>query len=766
MDLYTDTFRPCLKLILVSALLISCSIYASEPAELVAENNKVVANISPLTIPHVNLSAQIDGDLSDDIWQQANSINLNIVNSPWDNKPSPVKTTAKIVENGEYLYIAFIAQDPNPEDIIGSLGDRDTRWGDDLVVVKLDTYNNRRLNYEFYVNSLGVQIDSIKNEMTGTSNSSWDGIWDSYGIQTEKGYQVEIAIPYRILNFDDTDDIKTWAIELVRIYPRDTALRISHIPLNRDNNCYLCQAPDLIGFKHAKAGKNIMVTPAIVANRNDTRDIYDSSDDWQEDNQLNAGVDLRWGISSNTLLNATINPDFSTVESDLGQLSVNKTFSLYYQEKRPFFLENVDYFASDYDLIYTRNIADPDYGAKLTGTEDSHNYGIFVSHDNETNFILPSNTSSTVVALEEESHSAALRYRYDVSDDLSLGTISTVRSSDNYHNYVVGVDSNYRINDSNSIKGQFVNSSTEHNAIQADDFSDHALKLSYQHNSEYWQIEAIHKSIGKDFRADLGFIPRTNMKANTLSVNRLFYGDNESRWQQAKILGRYQSQYSQNDELLEKSFTTGFEIDGPMLSLFDITLVHADKVGLREDLSNPKITNNSTLFTENQINLFGNFQPTNQLYASLAFTYGDKIDFDNNRLGDYREVTSNITYNFNQHLELDLYLTRGTLDFNGNNVYVADLAEVRVSYQFDVQSYLKLNVVYINTDRNLDNNTNNDLLEKERILETQLIYAYKLNPQTVFFLGYSDSSYQDDYLPSLEREQRTFFSKVSYAWIQ
>ena len=88
---------------------------------------------------------------------------------------------AKVVENGEFLYIAFIAQDPNPELIQGFLGDRDTRWGDDLVGLKLDTYNNRRLNYEFFVNPHGVQHDSIANEMTGDSDSAWDGIWESVG---------------------------------------------------------------------------------------------------------------------------------------------------------------------------------------------------------------------------------------------------------------------------------------------------------------------------------------------------------------------------------------------------------------------------------------------------------------------------------------------------------------------------------------------------------------------------------------------------------
>ena len=121
-------------------------------------------NTQSLTIPHSTKQAVIDGELDDAIWSEANTINLNIVNDPWNNEKSPVETTAKVIENGEFLYISFIAQDPNPNNIQASLGDRDTKWGDDLVAVKLDTFNTRRLNYQFMVNPFGVQIDAIYNE--------------------------------------------------------------------------------------------------------------------------------------------------------------------------------------------------------------------------------------------------------------------------------------------------------------------------------------------------------------------------------------------------------------------------------------------------------------------------------------------------------------------------------------------------------------------------------------------------------------------------
>ncbi|WP_206486348.1 carbohydrate binding family 9 domain-containing protein [Thalassotalea sp. G2M2-11] len=760
------------------------------------------SSVAQLQMPHSKLSATIDGELDDEIWLHAKSFSLQTVNYPWNNEPSPVKTTAKIIENGEYIYISFLAHDPNPEQIQAFLGDRDSRWADDIVGIKLDTYNNRRLNYELFVNPFGVQMDSIKNVMKGTTNDSWDGIWDSFGKITKQGYQVEMALPYRMLNFKDNNKDKIWALELIRLYPRDTRLRISHIALDRDNDCWLCQIPEFKGFKQAKTGKNITVTPAIVANKNDTRDIYLPQDDWHSDKEVEAGVDLRWGINANTLLNVTLNPDFSTVESDAGQLSVNKTYSLFYQEKRPFFLDNADYFSSNYDLVYTRNIADPDYGAKLTGTQNAHNYAFFITNDTETNFIVPGNTGSEIASLNTESHSAALKYRYDFNDDFSIGAISTLRQADDYHNYVFGLDSKYRIDESNTLTGQVLNSSTQypntlyqdfcygdeltscdqsqskdclfgncpyseqvHRTREQDEFSGNALKASYLHSSEFWNFTAEHQSINQGFRADLGFMPRADFRSNRLLVDRLFYGERDSLWQEMKISGQWQIKHNQQGELLEKSLTSSFGIDGPMQSYFEASTTFADKVGLRHDESLLAIDNNTRLFNEKILTVYGGIQLTPGIFAEAEIRTGDKIDYRNDRLGDYDELYASVSYNITRHLQADLNFTHSQLSADHAYVYKANLSELRVSYQFDVHSYLKLNLVHSDVDRNPNNNPYSAVSNTNKSLSTQLIYAYKLNPQTVFYLGYSDSSYQDDYLNDLTREQRTFFTKISYAWM-
>ncbi len=733
------------------------------------------AKLAQLSIPHSKLEMKVDGELNDAIWQQALDISLDIVNSPWDNKPSPVITTAKVIENGEFLYISFLAQDPNPELIQGFLGDRDTRWGDDLVGFKLDTYNNRRLSYEFFVNPHGVQHDNIKNEMTGGSDSAWDGIWESAGKVTTNGYQVEIAIPYHILNFEDNDDVKTWAMELIRLYPRDTRLRISHIELDRDDACWLCQIPEITGFKEAKASKNLMLTPTLVASNSESRDIFSPTSDWQSEDNLDAGLDVRWGINANTLLNVTVNPDFSNVESDAGQLSVNKTYSLFYNEKRQFFVENSEYFSSNFDLVYTRNIADPEYGAKLTGTLGNHSYGAFMTNDTQTNIILPGNTGSRLISLDETSESGAIKYRYDVNDDLSVGVINTLRQTDSYHNVVSGIDSKYRLNDSNTLQAQILMADTKDAAHftesgQEENFTDHAFKIEYKHDSEYWQVFAEHQEIGENFRADLGFMPRADYQKSKVLVNRLMYGEPDNAWQEMRLAGQWQILHNENGELLERSISSSFNIDGPMLSMLDIMVVAADKVGLRRHELNynlpidNSIDGNTERFQENQAIIYGSIQPTAQISTELELTFGDKIDYDNNRLGDFIVLYGNISYNVNKHLEFEFSHIYSDLEADNANVFTENLTELRVSYQFNVNSYLKLNLVYTDIDFNLENNPT-AYAAKSNNLSTQLIYAYKINPQTVFYLGYSDNSYQDERLKNLEREQRTIYSKISYAWL-
>ncbi|MFD2166934.1 sugar-binding protein [Thalassotalea euphylliae] len=748
-------------------------------------------------IPHSTKGYQIDGDLTDPVWLDAKSIAVNTVTSPLNNTPSPVDTQAKLVDTGEHILIAFIAKHPNPQEIIATYGERDSRWSDDIVGIKLDTLNNRRTTYTFLVNAFGIQHDEIYNEITGNANDLWDGIWDSYGKITNDGFQVEMAIPYSIMNFEESDNVKQWPFELVRVHADQTRLRISNIELDRNNACWLCQYPQATGFENARAGSNLQLTPALVASYDEQRDIYDTDSDWDSDSDIEPSLDVRWGIDRQTLLNATINPDFSTVEADAAQLSVNNKFSLFFQEKRPFFLENNNFFETPTNLVYTRNIADPDYGVKLTGTNQAHSYGIFVSHDTETNFILSGNLSARIASLNEESHSSAVRYLYDIDQNKTIGLIATNRTSDDYHNSVFGIDGRYRFTDTDRINVQWMFSDTEYpealfqdfcdsdceppsepcsfgncnyneqvlRSKKDDSFDDAAYLISYLHESEDWIIDAERQYFGEDFRADLGFINRIDYVDDRFYIRRKFFQDDEKAMIPTYgVNAAFSIQHNDNDELISRENQLGFSLDGPLRSYLELTYVDATKVGLRLDDTNLAIDENTERFNERQWVLYAESRLNREFYASFYGVLGDKIDYDNNRLGDYIELETNVTWYPKPNTEVDATHTFSELEAENKNVYTANIMDLRLRYYFDVHSSLKLSLVYEDIDYNPDNNPFSFYSEQVNTLSTQLIYSYKLNPQTVFFLGYSDNSFEDDFVGNLKQQQRTLFTKISYAW--
>jgi hypothetical protein len=293
-----------------------------------------------LFIPAVTDEVIIDGKLDEQAWQKASTVSLNYVTRPFENATPPVDTEVRFFENGTELVVAFIAKDDNPENIRAFLRDRDRSSGEDLVGIKVDTYNDGRLAYQFFVNPLGVQTDSIENEMTGNESKSWNGIWESAGQITDTGFIVEIRIPLRLMNFLEIERGMTWGIEFVRFYPRVDNYRISHVPFDRDNACGLCQMGDISGFKDAKQGEKITIVPTAVAGVTRSRAPFETRD-WDYERTQEIGVDVNWGITPELTFSGTLNPDFSQVEADEAQLNINNTFNLFFTEQRPFFVENV-----------------------------------------------------------------------------------------------------------------------------------------------------------------------------------------------------------------------------------------------------------------------------------------------------------------------------------------------------------------------------------------------------------------------------------------
>ncbi len=766
-----------------------------------------------IAIPRIQGEISIDANLDDPQWLQAKKVTLNIVTRPYDNTPSPVDTQALLVENGQILYIAFIAKDPNPSEIRAFLKDRDRSWGDDLVGVKLDTYNDQRTAYRFLSNPLGVQIDGIESEVTKKESDSWDGIWQSAGKVTQDGYIVEMALPLRMLNFDESKSMQSWGIELMRFYPRSQLLRLSNLPIDRGNSCELCQLATATGFEGAKQGNNLTITPALVATAVDEFD--DASIDnnnWQRETNVEPSLDIRWGITPDLLINATINPDFSTVETDSARLNINNNFALFFDEKRPFFLDNQDYFDSNYNLVYTRNINAPNYGAKLTGRHKDHSFGFFVTDDTDTNILIPGNRASTIATIDAESQAAAIRYRNNFNENITFGWLSTLRTSDDYENSVHSFGARFRLSTEDVFKFQTLFSKTQYpddlfeqfcdsdniddcndpdnnsdcdlngcdysepllRTLNSEPFTGNAFKAGYYHTDSTWHYFARHEQQNQGFRGDLGYIPRVDFKKSTVGGNRKWYAEQNRWWTQLKIHSDWDITHNDNGELIEEELDISAHLNASYDSYFRLSYSIRDKVGSRLDKSSLAIDGNTTLFKENNISLFSEIKPTLGLQLKTYFSYGDTIDFNNNRIGKRRQFVPTIKWNINKHIEVTLKHTFRRLDadnpkMDNDKVFIARLTDFRATYQFNILSFLRLSVIYNNTHRNPENYLYSDPEDIDRIskdFSTELLYAYKINPQTVFYLGYSEHQLSEVSFSDLTADTRSAFMKFSYAWIK
>lgn len=338
---------------------------------------------------------KVDGALDEKAWEDAVVIKVPYEWLPGDNIPSPVDTDCMVTFNTNNFYIAFRCYDPEPSKIRAHLMDRDatdTFIQDDHISIMIDAFNDERRGFQFRANPLGVQADANFSESEGYEDFSWDAIWDSKGKVTEWGWALEIAIPFNQLRFPRTEDVQTWGFSVERSYPRNVRHRMTSHRRDRDVTCIICQFNKITGIQGISPGLNIELDPTLTTIRTDSRENFLADPDAEMVNgevDPDPGITARWGITPNLILNAAVNPDFSQVEADVRELEVNTRFAIRYPEKRPFFLEGADFFLTPVEAVFTRTVADPDGGLKITGKVGKNAFGIFGAYDRINNLLFP-----------------------------------------------------------------------------------------------------------------------------------------------------------------------------------------------------------------------------------------------------------------------------------------------------------------------------------------------------------------------------------------
>jgi len=705
---------------------------------------------------------KIDGVLDEDAWKTATVIDLPYEWFPGDNVTPPVKTEALVTYDGDNLYVAFRCQDPEPRAIRAHLMDRDalsTFVQDDHVGFSIDTFNDELRAFQFRVNPHGVQVDGVFSEATGAEDFSWDAIWNAAGQITADGWVAEIAIPFRQIRFPRTAASQTWGIELFRSYPRSVRHRITSRFTDRAKDCTLCQENKVGGFQGIAPGRNLELDPTLTGLRSDTLDSFPDGHLQKDKSKAEPGLTARWGVTPNVTLDAAVNPDFSQVEADVAQLAINTRFALFYPEKRPFFLEGADLFLTPLQAVFTRTVADPDWGAKINAKEGKTSLGLFVAEDNINNLIIPSNQASRFAFLDDNVDSGVLRYRRDVGERSALGVLYTDREGrgDDYHNRVGGLDGFLRFTPSDTVRVQYLRSDTRYplavaqaNQQPLDAFNDDAYHLQYDHFARNWKGFVSYEDLGPQFRADSGFMPRVDTRTAEGQFERLFYGDRGSWYARASV-GLHGLRTEDHHGLLTDQTIELFgTYAGPLQSAVDAHLYH-----------NRTFFDGTTFDLEQSVVNFSIY-PTGGLKLGLAAQVGDDIDFDNTRPARSVILIPSVQIRLGRHLNVNAAYEDERLRVAGGQLFDAQLAQARIVYQFNVRTFVRAIIQYQDIARD-PGLYRFQVDRRERDLFGQFLFSYKINPQTVLFLGYTNTQLGLFGIP-LTQTDRSFFLKIGYAF--
>jgi Domain of unknown function (DUF5916)/Carbohydrate family 9 binding domain-like len=713
--------------------------------------------VAEFHIKKTSKKIKIDGYINDDAWKDALIIPVNVEILPGENISAPVHTTCLMIYDEHTLYIAFKAFDPRPSNIRAHLSDRDNAWDDDQVAIFLDTFNDKNRAFAFFSNPLGVQMDEIFSDGGNSENDSWDAIWSSAGHINETGYEVEMAIPFRALQFQHSPNPQTWGFSPLRIYPRSQRHQMVNFALNRSNSCLLCQFTKLKGVTGVTPGKNIELDPTITAFRTDERIDFPDGEMEKKDSKIDLGISGHWGFTSNLTLSATINPDFSQVEADAGQLDLNTQFALYYPEKRPFFLEGNDFFSTRINAVHTRTLADPSWGVKISGKEKKNALGVFIARDEITNLLFPGSESSDTETLDQGNTSSVIRYRRDLGSSSTIGFLVTDREGNDYYNRLGGVDGLVRVSKSDTFMFQVLHSATRYPGDIADQYNQgsdeltgYGMNFSYRRETRDYNLKAIYVDFSPGFRADLGFVPQVNYRKAIVGGGYTFWGKKNAFFSRIQLNSDLDQSFDHQGNLMEREAEISLELEMPLQSYLNIG------GGVRKKVFN------ETPFNQSFLSGFFSTRPNGQLTFECLAAVQDDIDFKHTRPGTFVYFEPNVTYRIGKHLFTRLSYLYARLKIDDGELFRAHIVQGQLMYHFNKRMFMRGILQYTNINQNIQLYEDPTVEPEYKWLFTQFLFSYKLNPRTVLFLGYSDNhiGYYDVGTKQLDR---TFFFKIGYA---
>jgi hypothetical protein len=666
-----------------------------------------------------------------------------IQNSPHDGEPGSEETEVWVGYTKTTLYFVFICHDRHPELIRGHLARRENIFNDDNVSVILDTLHDHRLGVLFKVNPAGVQADAAWNDLTG-ADYSYDQVWDSEGQVTREGWMALMAIPFRSLRF--RSDGSDWGVVFQRSFPRNSETDFwPRVAANAFG--YLSQEGTLKGIEGVAGSHNVQLNPYVLGQNERTLETLDPLNPYFSSRHFEgtAGGEVKAVVKDSIVLDATINPDFSDIESEQPQFTVNQRYAVYFPELRPFFLENANYFTTPITLVYTRNIAHPEYGVRATGKIGHTNIGLIAVDDRA-----PGEMEAPGDPLYQKRATFAVgRISRDLGKGSSIGAIYTDEEFGQGWNRIGGVDFTALLNKKWTLQGQWAESSTKGNVDSGTPPTYAAgpgSNIKLRRAGRSFSMGTSYVDYSNGFQSQVGFIPITDVHNGSGHATYKWFPERKGILNYGVETGQNVAYDHQGDRVFHYS---SFDV---FFSLPRNTTI-APVGGQNSDTLGPQnfsVLTHNVNFTENYGGIIARSSPTAQFNFNIAAFRSGNVNYNPVSCPATPPIAATcVPFLMNQETVQALFtlqplhqltadntylLDRDHAVANGALVYESQVFRTKVNYQFTRAISARVIAEY---DSTLANPAETSLLRTKEI-GTEALLTWLPHPGTAIYIGYNN----------------------------
>jgi len=686
--------------------------------------------------------------------------------TPTDGAPATGRTDVYLAYDREAIHAVFVATDPDPNRIRARMAPRENVGGDDVVTLMLDTDLDRRRAYAFRANPLGVQWDALWTEGQGF-DTSFDAVWSSEGALTASGYIVVFSIPFGSLRFQSTGE-QTWGLVMSRSVPREQG-EVSYWPrVSSRIQGTLTQAGSISGLVDVTSGRNVQAIPytSMRSFRALDRAASGGPRFVSEAADVAVGADFKAVLNDRYVVDLTANPDFSHVESDQPQVTVNQRFELFFPERRAFFTENADYFRTPLSLLFTRRIADPRIGARFTGKAGAWNLGGLVTDDRSPGKLAPPESELS----GRSARFAIARMSRDVGAFSRVGAIYTGRELEGDHSRVLGTDGRVRLSDQWSVSGQVARS---WNRVSSDrDEVGNAAFASVSRTGRLFSYSGSYTDIDESFETGVGFVPRKDLRR--LSHFASYFARPEGTlisWG-PELFVRYI--WDQQGELLEELREASLEWNFVGGTSFEVNYREARERFRPQD--HPGLTATRTFDTSQWDIEFGTSH-LDWLQVSGNVRFGKQVNLsppagEEPSSADWSQLVVNANFRPSVRFRIDNTVLLTGLDSPRSDGRIFNDRIFRTRWNWQFTRALAVRAILQYEERNVAESLTS--LSDRMNLNADLLLTYRVSPWTAIYLGMNANGQNLDLIEvpnedrrlirvdELHRDGHQFFVKASY----